>query len=378
MATHKNLLNTVIFVIIMTFAFTACKRTDWKPGTPMSKDKLKIGVVHISNPFTEKSGYAYTHETGIQEMKKKLNLADNQLIYKTDIDDADPIQAENAMRELIAQKVNVIIATSWKYMDVCEKLAAEFPSVIFAHASGIKNNDTNFTNYFGRVYQARYLSGIAAGAQTETGKIGYVAAMGKDNSEVTGGINAFALGVEKVNPGAQIYVKVTYSWFDPIGEASAARELIAEGCDIIAQHCDTPTPQIEAEKAGVWGIGYNSDMTSDAPAAVLTSVIWRWGVYYTALAESIVNGTFTSVPWFGSLKDGIVGLSPFNKNTRWKTDVLLTIKEESDRIESGAHDVFFGVMETNDGRRIGKTGKNLSDNEIRSGINWYYRTVTEM
>ena len=63
-------------------------------------------------------------------------------------------------------------------MDTCEQLAEEFPDVIFSHGTGYKSNDTNFNNYFGSIYQARYLSGIVAGMKTESNKIGYVAAMG--------------------------------------------------------------------------------------------------------------------------------------------------------------------------------------------------------
>jgi basic membrane protein A len=262
-------------------------------------------------------------------------------------------------------------------MDTCEKMAQEFPQVIFAHASGYKYNDTNFTNYFGRVYQARYLSGIIAGAQTKTGKIGFVASWGTDNSEVTGGLNAFAIGVEKANPQATVFVKVTHSWFDPMGETDAARALISMGCDVIAQHCDTPNPQIEAQKAQVLGIGYNTDMSAEAPSAVLASVLWHWGVYYTVLVQSVIDGTFTSSPYYGSLRDGIVALSSLNKNIDWKDGTLTLLENERQRIDSGVFDVFSGVMETNDGRTIGRMGENLSDDEIRNGINWYYRTVIE-
>jgi basic membrane protein A len=202
--------------------------------------------------------------------------------------------------------------------------------------------------------------------------------MGKDNSEVTSGLNAFAMGVEKANPGARVYVKVTHNWFDPIGEAAAARSLIAQGCDVIAQHCDTSTPQTEAEKAGVWGIGYNSDMSADAPAAVLTSVLWHWGVYYTILVKSVIDGTFSTAPWFGSLKDGIVEIAPLNQNIPlplWALDIL---EEERRKITSGEFDVFSGIIETNDGQRIGREGELLSDSEIQGGINWYYRTIIEL
>jgi basic membrane protein A len=186
------------------------------------------------------------------------------------------------------------------------------------------------------------------------------------------------MGVERVNPQAKIYVKVTNSWFDPMGETAAGRALIAAGCDVIAQHCDTPSPQVEAEKAGVWGIGYNTDMGVDAPGAVLTSVLWRWGAYYTSLLQSLMDGTFTAAPWYGSLKDGIVDIAPLNNSIiekDWGSETLRVIEGERRRIESGSFDVFNGILETNDGGRIGREGENLSDDEIRNDIHWYYRNV---
>jgi basic membrane protein A len=263
-------------------------------------------------------------------------------------------------------------------MDICEIMAQEYPSVIFAHATGSKYNETNFTNFFGRAYQARYLSGIIAGKQTKSNKIGKVAAWGTENSEVTGGLNAFALGVEKANPHARVYVSVTHSWYDPMGEAVAARALIAAGCDVIAQHCDTANPQIEAERAGVWGIGYNTDMSVEAPKAILTSVLWYWGAYYTALVKAVMDGTFNPNPWFGALKDGIVDLAPLNENILWEPEAIRLLEGERRRIESGAFNVFDGIIETNEGRHVGSAGGSLSDDEIRNGINWYYSTVSEL
>ena len=214
--------------------------------------------------------------------------------------------------------------------------------------------------------------------KTRSGRIGFVAAWGRENSEVSGNVNAFAMGAEKVNPEARIYVKITHSWFDPMGEAAAARSLIAAGCDVIAQHCDTSTPQVEAEKAGVWGIGYNTDMSADAPGAVLTSVLWRWGAYYSALVQSLVDGTFTTASYFGSLKDGVVDIAALHESAGREPELVRILGEERQRIESGAFDVFSGIMETNDGRLVGRAGENLSDDEIRSGLTWYYRTIIEM
>jgi len=367
----------IILTIVMILLFPSCKK-EWQFGMPMAKEKIRIGVVHITDPFHESSGYSYAHQMGIEKMKQSLGIKDEQILYRVNVSDQDHPFIESRIRELIAQGANIIIATSWGYMDTCEKLALEYPSVIFAHATGYKYNDTNFTNFFGRVYQARYLSGIVAGSQTKTNKIGFVAAWGKDNSEVTGGLNAFAMGVERVKPEAKVYVKVTHTWFDPMGEAAAARALIDAGCDIISQHCDSATPQIEAQRSGVWGIGYNTDMSAEAPKAVITSVLWHWGAYYTSLVQSVIDGTFTTTPWFGSLKDGIIDLAPLTKNINWDPKTIRRIEEEKFRIESGIYDVFNGVIKTNENKIIGREGEVLSDDEIRNKINWYYRTVSEL
>ena len=372
----RQIITKGIILLILLLLPISCKKETWKPGMPLAKENVKVGVIHITDPFSENSGYASAHQAGIYEMKKNLGLTETQIIFKTHVDDVDLISIENAHRELIAQGANIIFSTSGGYIDTCEQLAREFPSVIFA-IIGNKYNDTNLTNYYGKIYQARYLSGIAAGMKTKTNKIGFVAAWGKDNSGITSGINAFALGVEKVNPKAKIYVKITHSWFDPMGEAFASRALIAAGCDVIAQHTDTPTPMKEAEKAGVWGIGYSTDMISDAPNAVMTSVIWRWSVYYTLLVQSVIDGTFTTAPWYGSLKDRIIDITPLNKNISLNAEAERIIDEERQRIEGGEFDVFNGVMETNNGKIIGKEGGKLTDDEIRNGINWYYRTVVE-
>lgn len=347
----------------------------WRPGQPLAKSKLRIGILYLDSANV--SGYSFAHDNAISATQKELGLSDAQVIRKLNISESDQMMIDNAIRECIVQGANIIIATSWGYMDTCEKLAREYPNVVFAHASGYKFNDTNFTNFFGRHYQARYVSGVVAGLKTRSGKIGFVAAKGKESSEVTTSINSFALGVESVNPDAKVYVRVTHSWYDPSGEAQAAQRLLAEGCDVIAQHCDTSNPQIEAEKAGVWGVGYNSDMQPIAPKAVLTSVVWFWNVYYTKLAKSVMDGTFTTKPYLGSMTEGMVDIMPLNPDL---TDAAMAnaIKQARERINSDSFNVFDGVLKTDDGGTVGTAGQTLSDEEIMSGMHWYYHNVTEL
>ena len=353
-------------------------------GTGIAVEDVKVGVIHIGDPATG-SGYSYTHDQGIVAMQDTLGLSDEQIVRKNNIDDADTTAIENAMNECIEEGCNIIFATSWGYMDTCEALAAEYPNVFFSHATGYKSNGTNFNHYFGRIYQARYLSGIVAGMKTETNKIGYVSAMGSENGECTSGIDAFAMGVASVNPEATVEVKVTNSWYDPEGEGQAAQALIDDGCDVIAQHCDTNNPQIAARDAGVWGVGYNSDMTAEVGESVLTSVVWNWGAYYTAAVQNVIDGTWTPgvhvEDYFGSMADGLLSITALSSEVAEGTQEAVDVAKAA--IEDGSFDVFTGtytdaagntvgcdgVMECNDGTTLEVDGTNYA------AITAYYKNV---
>ncbi len=341
-------------------------------GKGIAKENIKVGVLHISDP-AEGSGYSYTHDIGIQGMQENLGLSDSQIVRKLNIDDGDAKAVEKALQECVDEGCNVIFTTSWGYMKPTADMAEKYPDVYFSHGTGYMSNGKNFNNYFGRIYQARYLSGIVAGMNTKTNKIGYVAAQDSTNSEVTGGIDAFALGVYSVNPDAVIHVKVTNSWYDPAAEKAATEKLLAMGCDVMSQHCDTPYPQTLAQEKGVYGIGYNSDMSKETPKSCLCSVIWNWSAYYTSAVKSIIDGTWDGSNYYGGMSEGLVDITDLAdfcvKGTQEKVD------EASSLILSGKFNVFDGVMQTNDGKTVGEAGKTLDDATITGGINWYYKNV---
>lgn len=346
------------------------EKTGKDKGIP--KEKIKVGVIHISDP-AEGSGYTYTHDIGIQQMQENLGLMDDQIVRKNNIADTDAEATEKAMEECVEEGCNIIFATSWGYMDTTAAMAEKYPDVYFSHGTGYKSNGKNFNNYFGRIYQARYISGIVAGMNTKTNKIGYVAAMDSSNSEVTGGIDAFSMGVDSVNPDAVVYVRVTNSWYDPEGEKAAAKKLLENGCDVMAQHCDTTYPQILAQEKGVYGIGYNSDMSKETPDSCLCSVIWNWSAYYTAAVQSVIQGSWDGSNYFGGMQEGLVEVTPLaafcKEGTQEKVD------EAKNQILSGSFKIFDGVIETNQGTTVGEEGKTLKDEEITGGINWYYKNV---
>lgn len=336
------------------------------------KDEIKVGVIHLSDP-ADGSGYTYTHDLGIQRMQQNLNLSDDQIVRKINISDTDADATRAAIQECIDEGCNIIFTTSWGYMETTAEMAEEYPDIYFSHGTGYMSNGKNFNNYFGRIYQARYLSGIVAGMNTKSNKIGYVAAMDSTNSEVTGGIDAFAMGIYSVNQNAKVYVKVTNSWFDPDGEKAAAEMLLNMGCDVIAQHCDTEYPQTLAQEKGVYSIGYNSDMSKNAPEACLCSVIWNWSAYYTSAVQSVIDGTWDGSNYYGGMNENLVGLTSLADFCADGTEEK--VEEAKAAILSGENGVFDGVIETNTGETVGKEGKTLDDATITGGIDWYFKTV---
>ena len=339
----------------------------------ISKDELKIGVLYIGSA-SETSGYSYAHEIGIQGMANNIGLSDNQIVRKESVSDSDEKAIKAALQDCVDKKCNVIFTTSWGYMNQTEEFAEKYPDIYFANATGYLSNGKNFTNYFGRIYQTRYLSGIVAGLKTKTNKIGYVSAMGTDNSECTGGVDAFAIGVESVNKAAKVKVAVTNSWYAPDDEKKASDALIAAGCDVLAQHCDTTAPQEASQDNGTWSIGYNSDMSKETPKATLTSVIWNWSAYYTSYISSIINASYDGKNYYGGMKENLVSLTELS--SLCESDTADKIKEAKENIISGKFGVFDGVLKTNTGKTVGKEGKTLDDATITGKINWYYHNVS--
>ncbi len=334
---------------------------------PVAKEDLKVGFIYIGDVVDK--GYTYAHHQGTLAMKEELGLTDEQVIIKTNV--GEDSACETAVRELVDAGCQIIFGNSWGYMDFFEELALEYPNVIFSHCSGFKSNDTNFNNYFGAIYQARYLTGIAAGLKTKSNKIGYVAAY--QTPEVTGGCDAFALGVQSVNPDAVVYIKYMNTWYDPTLERQTAEAMLDLGCDVIAQHCDTAMPQIAAQERGVWGVGYNSDMSVDAPEAVLTAPVWNWGAVVTFEVQNVIDGTWKPENLFLDMADGMVDIAPLTKNVAEGT--AEAIEAARAKIMTREFDVFHGPIYDNQGELRVKEGEKLDRAYIAGAIDWLVKGV---
>jgi basic membrane protein A len=337
-----------------------------KASGPVDKQTgkpLKAGFVYIGDIHDE--GYTQAHDAGrlaVEKMGVPTAYVENV--------PENPSATEAACRNLIDQGCNLIYTTSFGFMDGTENMAKEFPDIKFAHCSGYKNTEPNMARYFGKVYQARYLAGIAAGYKTKTNKIAYIAAF--PIPECIRGLNAFTLGVLSVNPAATVEVAWTGTWYDPAVEKQAALSLLDKGCDITEQHQDSTACQIAAQERGAFCIGYNVPTPNAAPQAYLTAPLFHWTVYYTANVQKAIDGTWTNEAYWEGLSNGQVGLDKLTalNDPRAQPE----IDKVTAQIKSGAFDPFQGPIADQSGAVKVAAGSKMTDDEIWN-IDWLVKGV---
>ncbi|MDO5738340.1 MAG: BMP family ABC transporter substrate-binding protein [Eubacteriales bacterium] len=320
-------------------------------GESLTLENIKVGFVHISDPSD--MGYTYNHDLGTQKMMETLGLSKDQIINQFNVKEG--ASCETAIRECAEQGCNLIFITSFGFEDYAIKVAKDYPEIEFCHATGYKAKSSglpNMHNYFGKIYEARYLSGIAAGLATTSNKLGYVAAM--PYAECISGFDAFFLGAKSVNPDVEMVVMYTMSWNDPTKEAQVTQALINQGCDVIGQHCDSTAPATTAEANGVLHVGYNSDMTEAAPNASITSAVWDWSRYLIFAINSYLEGKEIPVDWSEGLAEGVCDITPLSKNAAPGT--AEKIEEAKQAIINGELEVFAGPLKDNEGNIVVEEG----------------------
>ena len=170
----------------------------------------------------------------------------------------------------------------------------------------------------------------------------------------------------------RVKVVWTNTWYDPAKEKEAAQGLLDSGVDVIAQHQDTPGPQQAAEEAGVYAVGYNTNMRAFAPEANLTSAVWNWGPYYVNAVKSVIDGTFVSTQYWGGLEDGIVDIAPISDKV--PADMVAQVEAKKAAIIDGSFDVFAGPIKDQDGNIKVAEGSSMTDGELLS-MDWFVEGV---
>jgi basic membrane protein A and related proteins len=235
-------------------------------------------------------------------------------------------------------------------MDGVIEVAAQYPKVIFEHATGYKTED-NVGIYDGRGYQGWYVAGVVAGKMTKSNVLGYIAPY--PIPEVTRNMNAFTLGARSVNPKAEVHPVWINAWVNPPKEREAAQALFDQGADVVARESDSNEPDKLAEELGKFVVGYNLDNSAIAPNAWLTAPIWDWGVLYTQLGAGVMEGKWSNTPIWWGFKEGLLKMAPFGKKVPADVQKMATDKQQE--ISDGTFDPFQGPINDNAGQtRVAK------------------------
>lgn len=355
-------------IIIMSIIITAIVAgifliTYHKAETDVTENATKVGVI-MNGSKTDRS-WNQAHYEGLEKTAKELNL---KITYEESVT-ADKVA--DIISNFVEDDCKIIIGCSFEYGEDIVKAAEQYPEIFFFHATGTESRK-NMSSYFGRMYQMRYLTGIAAGLQTETNEIGYVAAF--PISEVNRGINAFALGVRSVNPEATVYVQWTNSWGSDSLTAEATESLISKhNIDILTMHSDSLEPVRIANEHGIMSIGYNVDNSGLYPETFLTAAVWDWEKFYTSHILKCLQGKFEGRNYWEGSDTGIIDTAPLSGKA--KDGIAEAMEAEREHLNSGTYDVFYGPIYDNEGKLRIAEKESLTDNAMLNEFDWYVEGV---
>lgn len=324
----------------------------------------KIGFIMTGS--VEEHGWNGMHYAGVKEACDKLGTA---LLVRENVQEFSG-ECIEAIRELAEEGAGMIILSSYGYSEEARDVVKEYPQIVF-YVNSSEYHDVNMTSYFARMYQARYLAGIVAGKKTINGKIGYVAAM--ENNEVNRGINAFALGVRRVNPDAEVVVSWSGEWDNEEKEKQAAYDLIhEEQADVLTCHQNRANVVEVAEAEGIYSIGYHIAPETHSDKN-LTTVECRWSLVYEEIIRAYLvgKGNRKDNYWIG-LEADAVGLAAYSAEV--SEEAVREVEQAKQEILSG-WDVFSGKIIDNNGTLRCGEKETISDEVILEQFDWFVEGV---
>lgn len=332
-------------------------------GTTSGDDVVKVAWI-LPGPIND-GGWSTAHNEGRLAIEE--HFGDKvETTYKESIADGDGAQV---VEDLVKDGYDLIFGASYGFGEALKEAAEKYPDVAFEWATGDAPTD-NMGIYFGAGEDSLYLTGMAAGAETTTNKIGFVAPF--PIPEVIRHINAYALGAQSVNPDATVEVIWTNSWFDPETERRAAESLISAGADVIANGGDGPAPGEVAKEKGVAWTGYDSDQSANFAEVWLTAAIYDWGPYYIGQVQKVIDGNWEAGDYYGSIADGFTDIATFGE--RVPEDIRTAIEAKREEFIDGTFNEFTGPILDQDGVEQVASGAELTHVEEMTMM-WFVKGV---
>ncbi len=286
--------------------------------------------------------------------------------------------AIDAMQSLVDDGAVVVFATSFGHLEAAVEVARRNPDVVVVHQGGIEPEPLdNLGTFWGAQYQHVYLTGIAAGAATRSGTLGFVAAFPIPSTRAN--VNAFTLGARTVRPDVETVVTITEDWCDPQAQAEAVDSLLAAGADVLGFHQDCSGALLaRAEAAGLPVVGLHEDGSEVASTTWLTGAVWDWRDAYVAIVEAALSGSFATSPyngdWRGRLATGDSPLILTDPGPRVSPETDALMAEQLARLVDGGA-VFVGPLRDADGNEAVPRGGSLTVDEV-DRMGWWLEGVT--
>ena len=217
-----------------------------------------------------------------------LRLAATQLGVETAFTQGIPPQPERlmaALRELAANKPDLVVAHGGQNNAAAKAVAAEFPDIAFVVTQG-NVTGANLSSYEVLQEQSAFLAGALAGLTTKSGVVGHMSGI-----RVVPGLKGragYAAGLAFANPKAKLLTNFSGNQDDNALSKRVATAMIAAGADIIFTMLNAGRQgAVEAcREKGAQQIGNVVDWTVIAPDVFVASAVADSGrALFTAVAD---------------------------------------------------------------------------------------------
>ena len=374
---HSSMVGTLACALALVAGLPACSKKTAPSSSQDGTDKHAIPAVEAGKfnaafvyvgPVGD-GGWTYAQNQGRIYLEQQV--PDVHTAYVESV--AEGADAEQVIRALARKGFELVVTTSFGFMDPTEAVAKEFPKTKFVHISGYKKNDTNFGNAFGAMEQMKYLAGMIAGARAKADgapRLGYIAPFAIPEVVRLG--NAVMLGAKQTCPECTMEIRWMNSWFDPGKEQEAAESMFAAGVDVVVTGADTTGPIVVAGQKNKWAVGYDSSNACDADKArCLTAPYWNWGVYYVDTVKQMRAGTWKPSSWYGEAASGLLGLKGFEDGASpapgVPEGVVPLVRAKLAEMKAGKltrFDLFAGPLKDNQGKVVLPEGKRMSQEDL--------------
>ena len=248
------------------------------------------------------------------------------------------------MREYAEAGNTLIIGEVFGAEQEAREVAADYPDVAFLMGSSFKEDPAlpNFAVFDNYIQDAAYLSGIIAGAMTESGNIGMVG--GFPIPEVNRLMHAFMAGAAEMKPDITFQVSFIGSWFDPPKAKETAFAMIENGADLL--YAERFGVSDAAQEKGILAIGNVIDTQADYPETVVASAIWHFEPTLDAAIAAVKAGDFKAADYgvYSFMKEGGSSLAPLGTfEGKVPQEALDLVEQRTKEIKDGTF-----VTEIND------------------------------